>query len=161
MKSYLGTFVAPQNKWNHERTLLERAGCIAQSLEQAHRTMWAGYCWPSALCLNSSLLVAPAIRMALEWQVQIVIGRVQNCRPHAWVESPDCDIIDPTYGMFDGGPPLRVLDSANSWQLGHWTEVKLSLTEEESFRNALSLNSSPSGWSNKRVIQSFGDWPYT
>jgi hypothetical protein len=156
---YAGTFKPTGNKWNHQRSLLERSGCIALSLEAAHRTMWAGYFWPSALCMNSVLLVAPAIRMALEWQVRIEIGRAQNCRPHAWIRTPGQDIIDPTFGMFDGGPPLRVLDSAHSWLLGHWPEVEISLAEEEQLRHSLRPQSSPSGWIGQKIFGYFSDWP--
>lgn len=135
-KQYLGVYKSPKNKWKWERTQLQRAADIAHSMERTHRTMWSSL-WPHAHCMNSSLLVAPAIRMALTWDVRVVVGRVEDCEPHAWIESPDGDIIDPTYGMFDFGPPLRVLPARSSWLLGHWPEVRLSIADEEHFRNSL------------------------
>lgn len=142
---YPGVFVPPAGKWRDERTDLELAGCIALSLEPAHQTMWANCFWPSGCCFNTVLLVAPAIRMALEWEVVIVLGVVAG-RPHARMETPDSDLIDPTYGAFDRGPPLRVLPAAQSELLGHIVKLRLTRAQEEHFRGCLKPRSSDSGW---------------
>ncbi len=159
-QNYPGAFVPPRDKWAHEQTKLERSGCIAMSLEPAHKTMWPGMFWPSAHCLDSSLLLALAIRMSLEWDVRVVIGKASDCRPHAWIESPEGDIIDPTYGQFDGGPPLRVLSGRESVILGHFSEVTLSLAQEEYLRNSLKPVTGYGGWAQDSGVRGlFSEWP--
>lgn len=140
------------------RPRLERAAVIAQAFVQTQEAVWSGL-WPSAYCMPSSLLLAPFLRVPLHWDLRVAVGVAHDCRPHAWVESPEGDIIDPTYGMFDYGEPLRVLPTHRSGELGHWAEIRLSLDEEEFYRRSLTPGGE-TGWSEEcRIHELFSDYP--
>ena len=142
MDDLLGVF-EPPGILRAEQTKLQRAACIAKSLEEAHRVIWPGI-WPLAECFETCLITAPAIRMGLEWGVRVVVGKVsrpsERERPHSWIETPDRDIVDPTYGQFSksGSPDqhLRVLPNDQASLLGHKRMAMLSLDQEEYFRRA-------------------------
>jgi hypothetical protein len=125
-----------------EQTKLERAEAIAQVLEPVQRTMWSSI-WPHAHCFVTALTSAPLIRAPLEWDVRVIVGVVYK-RPHAWLGSPDHDIIDQTY-VFDGGPHLRVLTAARAEELGHVSLVTLTLEQEALYRAAI-RPSCQDGW---------------
>jgi hypothetical protein len=141
-----------------ELTQFEMATNIAIAFEKTQRVTWSST-WPTGHCLVSSLLLAPLIRMPVEWEVAVAIGVAYKCRPHAWLETPDGDVIDPTYGQFDRGKALRVLPAHQSGDLGHMIEVKLTIAQEERCRNAIQP-SIGNGWNQAAdILQLFGAYP--
>lgn len=139
-------------------TKLERAINIAIAFERTQRVTWSST-WPYGHCFVSSLLLAPLIRVPLEWEVAVAIGVAHDSRPHAWLEAPDGDIIDSTFGQFDGGKPLRVLPAHQSGLLGREVEIKLSVTQEEYCRQAIKP-SQIDGWDQLAgILELFGSYP--
>lgn len=141
-----------------ELSKLEHATNIALAFQRTQQVTWSST-WPIGHCFVSSLFLAPLIRLPLEWEVAVVVGMASDCKPHAWIESPEGDIIDPTYGQFDPKAPLRVLPAGHSGELGHMGEIRLSVPQEDFCRNAL-RPSNKSGWSQDADIQQlFGSHP--
>lgn len=152
----------PPDKWAHERSNLERAGLIALKMEDAYRAMWSGY-WPHGHCMNTCLTLAPLIRKSLDWNVLIAIGAVLGGRRHAWLESPEHDVLDPTFGQFGGGPALRVLPPSQSQLLGHQPLLRLSLVAEvRALAGFRPYSRSGSVWDKDcGVLELFSDDPFT
>lgn len=145
-KKYVGRFRPDRSKYFHERSKLQQAASIAISMQKAYRPIMSGLPWPHAHCLDTCLILAPIIRSSLEWDVTIVVGRVADNDPHAWLESTEWDILDPTFGSFDGGPPLRILPARQNWVLGHWPEFRLSRAQEQQLLDGWRPRSGESGW---------------
>lgn len=142
-----------------EQTKLERATTIAEAFVDLQRVSWQST-WPFGFCFNASLLLAPLIRAPLEWQVVVVVGTVLGGSPHAWVETPDGDIIDSTFGMFIPGPALHVLPAAQAARHEHTSEVRLTIPQENRYRAAI-WPSSDSGWDPAvDVMTLFGPHPH-
>lgn len=125
---------------------LDRAGRIAQLLDKAHEEMYS-YLWPTGCCTVTSLVLAPYLRAAMNIDFHVIVGRAHDCKFHVWVESPEGDVIDPTYGQFDNGPALRVLNARHAGGLGHCGEVALSLDQEEHYRRTIYLRKIDGFWS--------------
>lgn len=160
-EEYPGTFsLEPWKKlWRDERPNYVLAATYMLSLENSME--YAYRMWPHGCCMLTTLLEAPLIRTAFEYDLHIVVGRVGNTRPHAWFEDTDGNILDPTYGMFDGGPALRVLDHRHSTLLGHWGEHILTREEEAVLYAGIKPLSSNNGWTDAcDVLTLFGDHPY-
>lgn len=117
---------------------------IAEKFVELQRESWQST-WPLGFCFNASLLLAPLIRAPLDWPVSVVVGTVLDGVPHAWVETPDGDIVDPTFGQFSHGPALIVLSSDQSSEHGHSRAVVLSEREESIYRGAIKV-SAKNGW---------------
>lgn len=122
------------HRWR--RNKLDTATEIARAFEATQRAMWSSI-WPHGHCMVTSLLLAPLIRVPLEWDVAVTVGVAHENRPHAWIETPCKDIIDPTFGQFTGEEALVVLPADRSTQLGHCAKVRLNLKAEEVYRNAI------------------------
>lgn len=75
-------------------TELKRLARIAVLAEPMFRTMWNAM-WPTGMCVNASLLMAPILRANSDdgWHVALGEG-------HAWCEADNGDLIDMTYGQF-------------------------------------------------------------
>lgn len=144
-----------------EQTKLERAASIAEAFEPVYRIMWTCL-WPHGSCMVSSLMLVPAIRGSLEWDCRVAIGTAARGRPHAWIESPEGDIIDPTYGQFDGKEPLRVLSATNAGDLGHKRALLLTIMEESLYRNGIKPSeTATSGWDPRvEIMTLFGPNPH-
>lgn len=145
--------------WRRWR-LFYRAAMVARAFDYSQRAAWRQSLWPGGHCMNGSLLLAPILRLSLEAEFTVVVGQAHNCQPHAWIETPAGDIIDPTYGQFDHGPALRLLPAERCTELGHMGEIRLSLDQEEHFRQSIRPVSSVSGWAdNSEVNQLFSQFP--
>jgi hypothetical protein len=97
----------------------------------------------------------------MEIDFRIIIGRAHNNMAHAWIESPEGDIIDPTYGQFDGGPALRVMPACYGHEYGHCGELVLDLDQEEFYRRSIKPRSERDGWSARSRIKGlFSDYPF-
>lgn len=161
-KKYIGRYVPARDKWASQRTKLERASDIAQGMRKSYYAMWPGTVWPCGHCFNTSLILAPIIRSAIEWDVRVVVGRAGEDQPHAWIETPGNDIVDPTYGQFDGGPALRILPVSDKAALGHRKILTLALAQEQRAFAALKPLSSESCWAEgSGVLELFGDNPFS
>jgi hypothetical protein len=116
--------------------------------------------WPNGACFLTSLLLVPILRTSLEWSLGVVVGKVklpEGEPAHAWIESPEGDIIDPTYGMFDFGKPLRILRTEQRESLGHVSQVRLSENDENYFRESIQPWTGDNGWRpNCGVKELFG-----
>lgn len=145
------------------QTSLERAGVIARESDRVFRVMWSSM-WPTGHCTVASLCLAPLLRSSLDVDFRVAVGRAGDCKPHAWVEGPDGDIVDPTFGQFDDGTPLRVLDSHHADELGHCPEILLTLDQEENLRRSIKpkmlkpypidMDVTWAGWSASSAIKS-------
>lgn len=154
---------------------LERAEKLCRLLGPASAEAWS-FMWPSGCCVVASVTAAPFLRCALDVDLRVVAGHVarsdrgrwHTLAKHAWIESPEGDIFDKTFGQFDGGEPLRVLPAHDAGVLGHVAEAVLTLDEEEEVRRAIhprfiaGLNEGPSGWigSGRTLVTNlFSDYP--
>lgn len=136
---------------------------ISAALTTAQEVMWWSQ-WPFGHCAVSALLLAPSLRAPTEIDFRVVIGRCHDNRMHAWIESPEGDIIDPTYGQFAEGEALRWLRAHDAGRLGHEGELKLTLDQEEFYRRAIVPSAAPpdevDGWIGKCGIKKlFSDHP--
>jgi hypothetical protein len=105
--------------------------------------------WPMGCCVVASATAVPLLRASLDADLLVVAGLAAG-RSHCWIESPDGDVIDLTYGQFDSGYPLRVLP-AHDGSLGHCAQATLTPDEEEQVRRAIHPRyidvNGKSGWS--------------
>lgn len=125
-----------------------RAGHICIKLEPAFKIMWTSM-WPGGCCVPTSLLTAPILRASLEIDFVVACGWAhEDRRPHAWIQSPAGDIIDPTYGQFcqDFAHPFRLVASSEPDLLGHEVYKILTLEEEEQARRDMKPRSTSKGW---------------
>jgi hypothetical protein len=138
---------------------LARAEEIASRIEPAFEVMWS-MMWPLGHCAVASLCLAPLLRASLEIDFRVVVGRAANNQVHAWVETPEGDIVDPTYGQFDDGPALRVLKAHEAHLLGHCGEIMLDLDQEEHYRRSIKPYTTRDGWTARSGIKTlFSDHP--
>ena len=156
------TWYSTHPRWRYRWSDLERAGAIAREYVSSQRMAW-NY-WPGGHCYVTSLLLAPLLRASLEQDFAVVVGMVRYCgrqEIHAWIENLEGDIVDPTFGQFDGGPAVRVLPVYRSDELGHWGEIRLTLDQEEFYRNSIQVRTGDeSGWDPLcRILELFGEWP--
>jgi hypothetical protein len=118
--------------------------------------------FPFGFCFVASLELAPLLRRQLGLTVGVVKGVVGDCRQHAWIELPDCTIIDPTYGQFDGGPAMRILHPHEVDRYGHCAEIPLQLAYEEYFLSNLDATGpiEHRGWRpGCGIDELFSEWP--
>lgn len=156
------TWYSTYPRWRYQWSDIEKAGAIAREYVVSQRMAWSH--WPGGHCYVTSLLLAPLLRASLEQDFAVVVGIVQYCgrqERHAWIENPEGDIIDPTFGQFDGGPAVRVLPVYRSDELGHWGEIRLALDQEEFYRNSIRARTGDeSGWDSLcRIFELFSEWP--
>jgi hypothetical protein len=120
--------------------------------------MWS-MMWPVGHCGVASLCLAPLLRASLQLDLRVVVGKAHNARIHAWIESPEGDVIDPTYGQFNNTYPLHVIPAHAV--VDHCGEISLSLDEEEHYRRSIKPRDNVNhGWSAKSGIKSlFSDYP--
>lgn len=138
MPQYLGEFVPPLDRPPAEWSKLEQAGAIALEAEDRYfKHMWPN--WPRGVCIDTCLLLAPIIRRELNWDVRIVMTSNGRWLLQACLQTPDGDLIDPTHGMHDGGPALRVLPTSQATTLGHWIVATLTDADEISLCDSLGL----------------------
>lgn len=142
---------------------LERCRRVAQAFEASQRALWCSL-WPGGHCAVTSLLLAPLLRCADpagEWRVAIGVVAYTRCgafkRPayqrdidrqpyiHAWCERADGALVDGTYGQFDFGDALAVLEAHEAGDLGHYASVVLDLDAEEAYRRSITP-SERDGW---------------
>lgn len=119
----------------HPLTLdeLDRVEAIVEGLEPGFAAIWS--CWPNYCCVSSSLLIAPILRAAMGIEFKVAAGWAFNRNPHAWIETPAGDIIDPTFGQFDGDAALRIWSAGT--RAGHEAYKLLDLVEEEEGRQRI------------------------
>jgi hypothetical protein len=122
---------------------INRTESICLALEPGFQIMWSSL-WPLGCCVPTSLLLAPLLRASLEIDFHVVAGWAAERRAHAWIQSPEGDIIDPTYGQFDGDGPLRIWSTGTGG--GHQVHRVLTLDEEERARREIKPRSTSSGW---------------
>lgn len=136
---------------------LERAEHLARKMNPVFAGMWS-FMWPKGHCAVASLCLAPLLRASLDIDFRVVVGRADDNKVHAWIESPEGDIIDPTYGQFDSGYPVYVIDVRQV--VDHMGELKLTLDEEDYYRRSISPKHWSSGWSALSDIKKlFCDYP--
>ena len=156
------TWYSTHTRWRWQWSDLEIAGAIARESVSSQRMAWSH--WPGGHCYVTSLLLAPLLRASLEKDFAVVVGIVQFCgrqERHAWIENPEGDIVDPTFGQFDGGPAVRVLPVHRADELGHWGEIRLTPSQEEFYRNSIRARTGDeSGWDSLcRIFELFCEWP--
>lgn len=143
------------------QTPLERCARVAASFQASQEELWSSM-WPLGHCAVSSLLLCPLLRCADEagcWRVAagLVASSYRSPRlplRHAWCESAAGDVIDPTYGQFDGDP-LLVLPAREAGQLGHYASLVMTLDEEEAARRSISPSRSRGGWTASSSVKVF------
>lgn len=137
----------PKFSLSHDERIT-RAEAIALSFEPVMKGLRIGV-WPNGACFLTCLLLNPILRGALEWDLTIVIGKVllpEGPKPHAWLESPEGDIIDPTFGQFDGGKPLRIIRASRKTMLGHVKGSELSESDENYYVSCIQPWTGDGGW---------------
>lgn len=123
-------------------TELDRIEAIVEAFEPGFQIMWSSI-WPMGCCAVTSVLVAPLLRASLEIDFVVVCGWAAEHRVHAWIQSPAGDIIDPTYGQFDGDTALRIWSAGTNG--GHEVHKTLTLNEEEEGRRSIKPKSTSDG----------------
>jgi biotin operon repressor len=156
------TWYSTYPRWRYQWSDLEKAGAIAREYVDSQRMAWS--LWPGGHCFVTSLLLAPLLRASLEEDMAVIVGVVQRhglIEKHAWIEDLTGNIVDPTYGQFDGGPAVRVLQYYRADELGHWGDIRLTLAQEELYRNSIRVRTGDeSGWDPFcRIFELFGEWP--
>lgn len=136
---------------------IERAWEIGIRANRLFMMMWDSM-YPEGHCAVASISLAPLLRAAIPIDFRVAVGRAHDNRPHAWIESPDGDIIDPTYGQFTKGESLVVAPVHIALDFGHCPDLLLTLDQEEAMRRSIkhSYHAGPSryeGWSAGSAIK--------
>lgn len=145
---------------------LRRVEQVARAADPMFRAMW-GAMWPKGCCVPASLAFAPLLRMSTLIHFRVAIGH-----QHVWLESPESDVVDLTYGQFsDSQPwpgsgwndPLLIVPAGQARPPQLEPPFKLlTLRQEQKYRGRIrARGTGEQGWFPTAcgIRQDFGWWP--